>query len=944
MKRIGIATCCLAWLLLLSGLLSPALGTTIRVPHDYPTIQQGIDAATSGDTVLTDADRSYVGQGNRDLDFGGRGIVLRTTADTEPHRTIIDCQRSGRGFNFHSGEGAAAVVRGFTIRRGVAVYGGGMLCAGASPTIEHCTIDSCEATASGGALSISHSTAQFRNCTLRGNAAQVDGGALRLVYAAPSFTECTLEENSAWRSGGALCAIASPADFYLTLIHLNSAGVSGGGIHTSAHTPTDEESEKGILDAPSFRRCTIVHNWATDAGGGMYCGDGTGPQAISAILWGNLPNQVAAPGANPSITYSAIEAGWPGEGNISDDPLFCNSLCYEREFTLATVSPCTTGFGGDLMGAFSIECDVPEQPEPREIMVAQGVDQLRRQLRESCDGDTLQLEPGGVYVEAALNTRKIRVLCRGDSANPPVVQGRAGAPIFSLLGQPTSGPVHVRDLILESGEVGMICERSSPIIEHCIIRNNNATESGGGLRCVSASPTITDCEIRDNQTTSNGGAIACLNSDPQIVRTTLVRNHANLSGGGVYCYRASPLIANCDIAGNRALASGGGVYCTLNSAPTLRSSTITNNRALIGGGLANENGSLPQVLACSVSQNNADDHGGGLAMIETGADLTHTRIELNAAQRGGGLYLEGVADWQMGNFEVFDNQASESGGGIYWQGGGSTQLLSNTLIVANEAQEFGGGLYGAMLGAENAIVNCTIWGNNSTLGGDGLALINSSGLVVNSILWQNGSEEILDMGGGTAVTYTDVLGSWPGVGNMDVNPRFRDVVLGDFRLQWEYCGDVVTDSPVIDAGSPALDDRLWGCDYGLGTILGDMGAYGGPYNLDHCELEVAVPDPPDTVRGGERVTYEVVIRNPCTETLTFGEGALMYRRGGFSQVFPPRHGNWRVDPGGSLTARVTHVWTMFGVGLTRGTVEIGRKVSESDSLGLDHATFETIAQ
>ncbi|MEE9554060.1 MAG: T9SS type A sorting domain-containing protein [candidate division Zixibacteria bacterium] len=40
------------------------------------------------------------------------------------------------------------------------------------------------------------------------------------------------------------------------------------------------------------------------------------------------------------------------------------------------------------------------------------------------------------------------------------------------------------------------------------------------------------------------------------------------------------------------------------------------------------------------------------------------------------------------------------------------------------------------------------------------------------------------------------------------------------------CGDLF-DSPCIDAGDPNILDSLLDCDWGLGTILSDMGAYGG---------------------------------------------------------------------------------------------------------------------
>jgi len=82
---------------------------TIRVPADPPTIQGGLDAAATGDTVLVAAG-TYTGPGNRDLDFAGKDLVLQSESGAEA--TILDV--NGSSSDTHHG----FVLRPGRIQRG----------------------------------------------------------------------------------------------------------------------------------------------------------------------------------------------------------------------------------------------------------------------------------------------------------------------------------------------------------------------------------------------------------------------------------------------------------------------------------------------------------------------------------------------------------------------------------------------------------------------------------------------------------------------------------------------------------------------------------------------------------------------------------------------------------------------------------------------------------
>jgi len=82
--------------------------------HPFDAIQEGIDAASNGDEVVV-CDGTYTGDGNKNLDFGGKLITVRS--ETGPDNCIIDCEGDGRGAYFHSGENNDAVLESLTITK-----------------------------------------------------------------------------------------------------------------------------------------------------------------------------------------------------------------------------------------------------------------------------------------------------------------------------------------------------------------------------------------------------------------------------------------------------------------------------------------------------------------------------------------------------------------------------------------------------------------------------------------------------------------------------------------------------------------------------------------------------------------------------------------------------------------------------------------------------------
>jgi parallel beta-helix repeat protein/predicted outer membrane repeat protein len=152
----------------------------------YNTIQEGLSAASNSNLVLV-APGTYRGAGNKQLDFAGKAITLKSAEGAAA--TIIDCEASGTGIDFVNDEPQSAVVDGFTITN---ANNSGIRCStGADPTIQNCILTGNSATCGGGVYVQSASDPNLINCLIVGNS----GDAVYVQTAAPTLTNCTIADN-----------------------------------------------------------------------------------------------------------------------------------------------------------------------------------------------------------------------------------------------------------------------------------------------------------------------------------------------------------------------------------------------------------------------------------------------------------------------------------------------------------------------------------------------------------------------------------------------------------------------------------------------------------------------------------------------------------------------------------------------------------------------------
>jgi len=316
------------------------------------SIQAAIDAASNGDTILV-TPGTYTSPGNRDIDFLGKAITLRSTEPNDPNivaSTIIDCNGTEsdphRGFYFHNNEDANCVVDGFTIINGCDLFpyllahgGGGIRCEFSSPTIKN-NIIKMNCGFAGGGISCLYSSAIISNNIIEDNGYLCScypyypniGAGIFCYFSDPVIINNTIMHNRAESCGGGMVFWYCSAKLINNIIAGNMVtDGDGGGIHC-------RNSSLIMINNTIAGNFSPYTGW--EGSGGVITIFGSSAEIINSIIWNNyeLPivtteedhdEQIFGITFEPrpvslSVRYSAVQGGWPGEGNIDVDPCFVN--------------------------------------------------------------------------------------------------------------------------------------------------------------------------------------------------------------------------------------------------------------------------------------------------------------------------------------------------------------------------------------------------------------------------------------------------------------------------------------------------------------------------------------------------------------------------------------------------------------------------------------------
>lgn len=391
---------------------------------DAPTIDAAADSAAPGDTILL-ANGTFTGDGNRDIRlYYGPLIVMSESLN--PDLCVVDCGGTAseyhQGFDIRFAGEPPVIIAGVTIRGAYSTASGAIYVGtdGGLPgraAIVGCVLtgntsvwggpavyvlDGCFASlvntrvtgnsANSGTIYLSANSAlAITGGVFSDNSAEATGGAISLYSAALIASSCTFQGNVAGSYGGAIYGTSSSALSLTGCSFIGNSASSGGGAIYSA-------GGEVILDG-----CSSMHN-SSSYGASLDCaGEATalvtscsfvadssgsaalvfGPDASTTISRTVIAfaKQATAVyctpgGSTPTVTCSDIFGNqygdWTGcieglagtEGNISEDPLFCDLA--GGSVDVEDCSPCLAAHNSCSLniGAGSSDCACGEATEP----------------------------------------------------------------------------------------------------------------------------------------------------------------------------------------------------------------------------------------------------------------------------------------------------------------------------------------------------------------------------------------------------------------------------------------------------------------------------------------------------------------------------------------------------------------------------------------------------
>ena len=452
------------------------------------------------------------------------------------------------------------------------------------------------------------------SCTLaNNNADNLGGGMYNIANASPNIINCTFTNNNAVNYGGGIFNFNANPNITNCIITNNNSSFLGGGIAI-------------FFSSPNITNCTFTNNNTGTLGSAIY-NTNANSSIKNCIIWGNTGGGSQsisnASSIIPTVTYSNVEGGYAGTGNINSDPLFMNSADFDGADNIYMTADdglrlnCgSPAFNvGDNTGAPAT--DILDIVRPQFTTVDMGAYE-----------STINLSSGSrLYVDASVVSSgngtswasPLKTLQEALDNNCSIteiwVKNGTYFPTKDIAGNLSPANARTKTFLLESGVAiyGGFAGTETALSQRNLALGNNSILSGN----INATPAITD-DVYHVVYYQNANISTILNG-------FIIQNgNANLAtanndlGGGVFCsgvgFISTPKIQNCIFTNNFASNAGGGIFANgagsgSNASPEITNCVFTNNTATNNGAAISANGdgvgnASPSVYNCTFVNNN----------------------------------------------------------------------------------------------------------------------------------------------------------------------------------------------------------------------------------------------------------------------------------------------------------------------------------------------------
>jgi len=294
-----------------------AYAGTINVPADYPTIQQAIDAATTGDLVLV-AKGTFV----ENIDFKGKAITVQGAGHRPPNNTpytLIDGSNGGPCCTMASGETLASVLMDIELRYGTGklvngkrLGGGVYITKSSSPTFDDVGVGFNTADLGAGMFIDKNCNPLIIDSLIANNVTANKGtGGGVYVLGTPTFDNDRIAENTATNgTGGGVYLQNTTTSITNSEIDKNHSWY-GGGVHINGGAPLIADNlfeENEVVTAPingeggglgivGKSTALVINNEfrlnSAHSGGGIYAYDAS-PNIVTNLIHDNTAAQTSS--------------------------------------------------------------------------------------------------------------------------------------------------------------------------------------------------------------------------------------------------------------------------------------------------------------------------------------------------------------------------------------------------------------------------------------------------------------------------------------------------------------------------------------------------------------------------------------------------------------------------------------------------------------------------